>query len=483
MGKNSKKRRESKQESKPAPTASSESQWSEQSSTGMWLHLVRVLLVSAMLITGYLSLVSLSQDGGVPGCGPESSCDQVLSSQWASWLGVPITIPGLALYGAFLLNSFFINSRQTDKAKRALNLQVLCAFAILAGALWFVGVQAVAIKAFCPYCCTAHALAATASVLFLMRGNSLGSRLSVRLNFAGGGMAALGFVAVVAGVQVFFPEKQAGPIVVSMEGEQSNMEQDVSEGQHPEMSNPAPEPSPIESEQAPENESVDEPSSEVATSASIEPVQIEPAAKIAVKIPPLLLPKSSIQLNPVRLPTLGAPDAPHRIGLMFDYTCHHCRNVHGFVRALLKKYDGKLSCMLVPVPLDANCNPWVKTTQRDHIDACKYAKICLAVQLLAPDKYDTFDQWLFTDHEKVKTVAAVRSYAENLVGADALGKTIESAEVAAQLKQNFDAYEVNYRNGGKGLLPQTIIKTHVIFGPPPDVETLENIMKQLLGNI
>ena len=83
----------------------------------------------------------------------------------------------------------------------------------------------------------------------------------------------------------------------------------------------------------------------------------------------------------------------------------------------------------------------------------------------------------------MKTVASVRSYAENLVGADALGKTIESAEVAAQLKQDFDAYQTNYRNGGKGLLPQTIIKTHVIFGPPPDVETLEKIMKQLLGDI
>jgi uncharacterized membrane protein len=78
-----------------------------------------------MLITGYLSLVSLSQDGGVPGCGPESSCDQVLSSQWASWLGVPITLPGLVLYGVFLLNTFFINSKTLDKAKRTLNLQVL----------------------------------------------------------------------------------------------------------------------------------------------------------------------------------------------------------------------------------------------------------------------------------------------------------------------------------------------------------------------
>jgi uncharacterized membrane protein len=474
MGKNSKKRRENKQESKPAPTTSLEPQQSERPSAGMWLHFVRVLLVSAMLITGYLSLVSLSQDSGVPGCGPESSCDQVLSSQWASWLGVPITLPGLVLYGVFLLNTFFINSKTLDKAKRTLNLQVLCSFAILAAALWFVGVQAVVIKAFCPYCCTAHALASAAAILFLMQGNSLGARLSVRLNFAGAGIAALVFVGIVAGAQVLFPKKQAGPIIVSMEEKNSNVEQ--IEPSIPEASTPPQEPSPIEPTQDPEIEPVDEPAVEVAP-----PVDVQPAPKVAIRIPPLPLPNSTIQFNPVRLPTLGAPDAPHRMGLMFDYTCHHCRNVHGFVRQLLKKYDGKLSCMLIPVPLDANCNPFVKTTQRDHIDACKYAKICLAVQLLAPEKYDAFDQWLFTDHEKVKTVDAVRTHAENLVGKDVLAKTVESAEVAAQLKQDFDAYQVNYRNSGKGLLPQTIINTHVIFGPPPDVETLDKIMKQLLG--
>ncbi len=478
MGKNSKKRRENKQESKPAPITppSSESQPSEQASTGVWLHMVRVLLVSAMLITGYLSLVSLSQDGGVPGCGPESSCDQVLSSQWASWLGIPITLPGLALYGVFLLNSFFINSKQLEKAKRALNLQVLCAFAILAAALWFVGVQAVAIKAFCPYCCTAHALASAAAVLFLMQGNSLGSRLYVRLNFAGAGVAALVFVGIVAGAQVLFPKKQAGPVVVSMEEEANDKDQRVPDDQIPEVSTSAQEPSSAEPAQVSEPRPLVEPATELAA-----PVDVQPAPKVAIKIPPLPLPKSTIQFNPVRLPTLGAPDAPHRIGLMFDYTCHHCRNVHGFVRELLKKYDGQLSCMLIPVPLDANCNPFVKTTQRDHIDACKYAKICLAVQLLAPEKYDAFDQWLFTNHEKVKTVDAVRTHAENLVGKDVLAKTAESAEVAAQLKQDFDAYQVNYRNGGKGVLPQTIINTHVIFGPPPDVATLEKIMKQLLG--
>lgn len=479
MGKNSKKRRENKQESKFASTTprSPESQPAEQPPTGVWLLLVRVLLVSAMVITGYLSLVSLSQGSGVPGCGPESSCDQVLSSQWASWLGIPITLPGLVLYGVFLLNSFLMNSAQVDKAKRSLNLQVICAFSILAGAMWFVGVQAVAIKAFCPYCCTAHALASAASILFLTQVNSFGSRLSVRMNFAGAGMAALVFVGLVAGAQVMFPKKQAGPVVVAMEGAASEGSADTSNDPvavTPEASAPEP-----ESEVVAQAEPTASSKETIPTPSTV----AQDPPKVAVKIPPLPLPKSNIQLNPVRLPTLGAPDAPHRIGLMFDYTCHHCRNVHGFVRELLTKYEGKLSCMLIPVPLDANCNPFVKTTQRDHIDACKYAKICLAVQLLAPEKYDAFDQWLFTNHEKVKTVAAVRSYAENLVGADALGKTIESAEVAAQLKQDFNAYQTNYRNGGKGLLPQTIIKTHVIFGPPPDVETLEKIMKQLLGNI
>ena len=39
---------------------------------GNWIHIVRVLLFSAAVITAYLSLAALSQAEAIPGCGPDS---------------------------------------------------------------------------------------------------------------------------------------------------------------------------------------------------------------------------------------------------------------------------------------------------------------------------------------------------------------------------------------------------------------------------
>ena len=73
---------------------------------GSWLKIVRGLVGVASLVTVYLAYVSLALGGGVPGCGPDSGCDRVLSSPWAYWLGIPVSLPGLVLYAIFLINTF-----------------------------------------------------------------------------------------------------------------------------------------------------------------------------------------------------------------------------------------------------------------------------------------------------------------------------------------------------------------------------------------
>ena len=205
MGKNKKRKNLT-----PATTARAEPL------TGSWLHAVRALLVSAMVITAYLAIVTLTNGGGAPGCGPDSGCDQVLTSSWAYWLGIPVSLPGLGLYAAFLISTFSLKPGNLDKARRALNAQTLCAFSVIAAAIWFVGIQAVKIKAFCPYCCTAHGLATFASILFLAKANGVGSKLSVRLNYAGGAVVGAGLVAVIAAIQIAIPQEQAAPEIVDL---------------------------------------------------------------------------------------------------------------------------------------------------------------------------------------------------------------------------------------------------------------------------
>ena len=418
-----------------------------------------MLLFSAAIITAYLAIATLARGGDVPGCGPESDCDKVLNSSWAYWLGIPVSLLGLGLYGAFFISTFSLKISQQLKAIRALNSLTLISFATLAAAAWFVGVQAVAIKAFCPYCCTAHGLASLAALIFLSQAGRISSRLSVRLNFGAGIGVALGLVAVIAAGQIILPKEQAAPLIVDLGQAQTNAP--LAEAKLAPKPTP---PSAVEPKRTPPA---------VAT--------VTPEAPSMPKAEPFLVPRSTLSLDAARLPLLGPANAPHRIGCLFDYTCHHCRQLHGFIRTAIDQFDGQLSCLMIPMPLDANCNAKFKRTHRDHVDACKYAKICLAVQQVAPAKYEQFDRWLFTNHKTTKPLAKVREHAAELVGAAALNKAVASETVQQQIQQNIRVYELNTKNGGNSSMPQTIVGDRVIFGPPPSDAALQSILKKTLG--
>ena len=420
---------------------------------GSWVHPVRILLVSAAIITIYLALATLSQSGNVPGCGPDSGCDKVLNSKWAYWLGIPVSLPGLGLYTVFFASTFGIKAGNREKAKRSLNTLTLCAAGVLGAALWFVAVQALVIKAFCPYCCTAHALASVAAVLFITKAGGIGNKLSVKLNFGGATGAAVGLCALIAGGQVLLPKQMPGPKIVQLGGSETNAIPETQTNSAPET---------VLTDRTPQIAQTNSP--------------VKPSTPKADLYP---IPRTNLKLDATKLPLIGKRDAPNRFALMFDYTCHHCRKLHGFVRELMPKYDGKLSCLLIPVPLDAKCNSLMQTTHPDHVDACEYAKICLAVHQVAPEKYDAFDQWLFSEHDTAKPLKQVRVHADNLAGKEALGQAISSNALEGQIQKNIEAYELNSKNGGSSSMPQTIVNDRVMFGPPPSAQALDDILNQL----
>ena len=142
--------------------------------------------------------------------------------------------------------------------------------------------------------------------------------------------------------------------------------------------------------------------------------------------------------------------------------------------------ENKLSCIMIPMPLDSKCNPLIKTTQKDHINACNYAKICLAVHQISPRKYEEFDTWLFSNHNFPKQLSKVREYAEKIVGEKILNETINSQSLLDQLATNIEVYNLNSKNGKTTIMPQTIIKNRVMFGPPPSTQALEKILIQTL---
>jgi len=108
---------------------------------------VLVLSLVGMALTAYLSWAA-SSGSGVQGCGIDSGCDTVLSSRWATLLGVPTAVWGLVTYATLAASAFI----------RSPVWQWITSWTVsFVGVLYSVYLTTVSITmlgATCPYCLT-----------------------------------------------------------------------------------------------------------------------------------------------------------------------------------------------------------------------------------------------------------------------------------------------------------------------------------------
>jgi uncharacterized membrane protein/protein-disulfide isomerase len=134
------------------------------------LILIRVLSAVSVLVSAYLLVTSL-QSGQVAGCGPDSGCQDVLTSRWAYWFGLPVSAPALLLYATIFLATFWATPRTPPPIRqKALALLSMAAWLVVVAAAWFVTLQIFVVRHLCPYCLVAHVAASAAALLILRDG-------------------------------------------------------------------------------------------------------------------------------------------------------------------------------------------------------------------------------------------------------------------------------------------------------------------------
>ncbi|MEQ8837190.1 MAG: vitamin K epoxide reductase family protein, partial [Lacipirellulaceae bacterium] len=125
-----------------------------------------LLALVATGVAGYLTWTTWNSTA-VVGCTGDAGldCDSVLSSQWAKWLGVPVS-----LFGCFTYLLIAMTSWPAAMRKPRLAPTLLFALSLLAAGsgLWFIGLQVLVVKSFCVYCLAVHSCGLVIVVLTLL---------------------------------------------------------------------------------------------------------------------------------------------------------------------------------------------------------------------------------------------------------------------------------------------------------------------------
>ena len=180
--------------------------------------------------------------------------------------------------------------------------------------------------------------------------------------------------------------------------------------------------------------------------------------------------------RPTDTPILGDPDAPHLVLSMYDYTCPHCRVMHGYQAELLRRHGDELAIVAMPVPLEAKCNGAADPDDPHHRGACELAATALAVWRADPGAFVAFEDWLF-EPVTPREPAAARAEAARRVG----GEKLNAALADPWVQQQIEANVALYRATQAGALPRMMSGGSVLVGRAASAEELIRTVREALG--
>jgi uncharacterized membrane protein len=414
----------------------------------------------AVLVSAYLAYAAWFGEGRVAGCGDDltAACNDVLSSRWARWLGMPLGAWAILLYGSLLAATFFIE-RPVPAPRRRWAWIILVAGSLLAtgGATWFIALQLLALRSWCSYCAAVHfcGFAVAGWVAWRIAPLLLSGEFKLSDLAKCSAAAGTAWVLMVLG-QVLFNSAPGMRVVTIAD---------------------LPNTTAVEGDSGTESVSP-------ATAEDVPHQDPDLSGKLGSLRNPqhpwrhrrMTMMNGAMSLDAYDYPMLGDRDAVTPMVKLFDYTCDHCRELHAMLEVAEQKLGGELPMVLICVPMNTKCNPYASVNDEKHEKACELARLAIAVWQIRPEKFAGFHRWLMTGPQPPEPATA-QSKAAQLVGADALQRALAEEAVAAQLAENCRLYSVVRDHARDGSIPKLIFPSAIASGLPSGQKQLELLLR------
>ena len=123
------------------------------------------LVTIVLLLSVFLCIHSISGRGLI-GCSQGTNCNAVLGSKWSFVFGIiPVSALAAGVWIAFLICLTLHKSSDLELQFFLNRILLILSGAVTGSAAWFIWLQSHMIRAFCPYCMTAHILGIIISAL------------------------------------------------------------------------------------------------------------------------------------------------------------------------------------------------------------------------------------------------------------------------------------------------------------------------------
>ena len=399
------------------------------------LRLAQLGFALAALGAAYLTAVTLGLAPAL-GCGSGPQCDTLFSGRWSRWLGLPVALWGLVVYGGALLSAFAVlRARSPEPQQSAWRAAVSFGASAVAGALWFLIVPLAFASGWCALCIVTVVIGGAAGALLVSFARLAPSTRPNRGASPGlvGAAGAVGLLALWLGQAALAPAKQP----------------------------PAQPEKPVA--KAP-------PTTPLPTASAADAGPPEPPARL------IGLHLGRVVLNGNDHPFWGQPGARYSATVVIDYTDQNTRKMRPIFEQAIAKYKGALAMLLLAAPLDSSCNRYVKATLPANENACRYAELAFAVWRAKRDAFRQFDNFMYAK-QAPPSLEKAKARAEALVGKEELARALQNPWVATQIQNGIEVLQANHEKGIELILPQMMLGPFVARGMS-DLETLTDVLDE-----
>lgn len=183
------------------------------------------------------------------------------------------------------------------------------------------------------------------------------------------------------------------------------------------------------------------------------------------------------------LPTVGDERAAHRMVLLYDYRCSHCRKLHSMLDEVVSLSGGDLAFTLCPVPLSKECNPYISTDVDLFKGSCTSDRAALAVWRARPSDFARMDSYLFGSDSpgmwRPRSEEDAVAMAESLIGREALERELASDWMRDMMAEAMELFG-RTSSPGKGAIPRFICGNRYLVPEADDAASLVLLLNGLL---
>ena len=179
--------------------------------------------------------------------------------------------------------------------------------------------------------------------------------------------------------------------------------------------------------------------------------------------------------NVGEFPRIGSVDAERVIVEYFDYQCAACRTMAGHLDELIRASNGKIAVLLMPSPLDRDCNSDSPSSSL-HPGSCEISRIALAVWRSRPDTFAGFHKALMED----ASVSSARKLALEIVSRESLQQSLSDPWIEECIRSNIATLQAFSKSTNK--LPKLLVRdSRILHGLPATREEFLRVIKQELA--